>query len=62
MAGITFDRTTGEKLYSLEASRRLGENFKLELEVRLFNNASSNDPTYFLRNDDSIRTELSYHF
>lgn len=62
LAGVTFDRTTGEKLYNLEASRRLGENFKLELELRLFNNASSNDPTYFLRNDDSIRTELSYHF
>lgn len=62
LAGITLDRTTGEKIYNLEASRRLGENFKLAVEVRLYNNAYFNNPTYFLQRDDSIRTELSYHF
>ncbi len=62
LAGITLDRTTNEKFYNLEASRRLGESFKLELEMRFYNNSSINDASYFLRKDDYIRTELSYHF
>jgi len=62
LAGITFDRTTGEKFYNLEASRRLGQSFKLELEMRLYNNATINDPSYFLRKDDYVRTEVSYFF
>ena len=62
LAGVTFDRTTGEKFYNMEASRRLGESFKLDLEVRLYNNAPINGATYFLRKDDYVRTELSYHF
>ena len=62
LAGITLDRTTNEKFYNLEASRRLGESFKLDLEVRLYSNTSIDNASYFLRRDDYIRTELSYHF
>jgi hypothetical protein len=62
LAGVIFDRTSNTKFYSLEASRRFAESIKLELEVRLFSGANSNDFAYFLRQDDHIRAELSYHF
>jgi hypothetical protein len=62
LAGVIFDRTSNAKFYSLEASRRLGESFKLELQARFFSGADQHDFAYFLRQDDHIRAELSYHF
>jgi hypothetical protein len=62
LAGIIFDRTSNTKFYSVEASRRLGDSFKLELEARFFSDVDKNDFAFFLRQDDHIRAELSYHF
>ncbi|MCK5925978.1 MAG: hypothetical protein KAG10_08805, partial [Methylococcales bacterium] len=62
LAGVILDRSSSSKFYSIEASRRLGDNWKAELEVRLFNNAPANDPAYLFRNDDNIRFELKYYF
>ena len=62
LAGVIFDRHSSSKFYSIEASRRLGDNWKAELEVRLFNNAPAHDPAYLFRNDDNIRFELKYYF
>ena len=62
LAGVLFDRTTSAKFYSIEASRRLGDNWKLDLEARFFSGAPHTDQAYFLRDDDHIRAELSYHF
>ena len=62
LAGILFDRTSNAKFYNIEASRRFGDNWKAELEVRLFNDAPTNDPAYWLRDDDHVRFELRYYF
>ncbi|MDQ7091185.1 MAG: hypothetical protein Q9M50_11190 [Methylococcales bacterium] len=62
LAGILFDRESNEKFYNIEASRRLGDAFKIELEARFFSGARVNDVSYFLRKDHHIRAELSYHF
>ncbi len=62
LAGVILDRSSSSKFYSIEASRRLGDNWKAQLEVRLFNNAPANDPAYLFRNDDNIRFELKYYF
>ena len=62
LAGVIFDRRSNEKFYNVEASRRLGDDFKIEVEARFFSGASSNDISYFLRKDHHIRAELSYHF
>ncbi|MGR9044118.1 MAG: hypothetical protein ACU83N_02410 [Gammaproteobacteria bacterium] len=62
LAGVLFDRVSSEKFYSVEASRRFGDNWKLNLEARFFSGASSTDQAFFLRDDDHIRAELSYHF
>ena len=62
LAGIIFDRTQNTKFYNIEASRRFGENWKAELEVRVFSSAPANDPSYLLRGDDHLRFELRYYF
>jgi hypothetical protein len=62
LASITFDRTSNTKFYNVEASRRLVESLKLTLEARFFSGADKNDFAFFLRQDDHIRAELSYHF
>ena len=62
LAGVIFDRRSNEKFYNIEASRRLGDDFKIEVEARFFSGASSGDISYFLRKDNHIRAELSYHF
>ena len=62
LAGIIFDRTSDTKFYNIEASRRFGDNWKAELEVRLFSSAPADDPAFLLRNDDHIRFELRYYF
>jgi hypothetical protein len=62
LAGVIFDRRSNEKFYNIEASRRLGDDFKIEVEARFFRGASSGDLSYFLRKDNYIRATLSYHF
>ncbi|MEE9425831.1 MAG: hypothetical protein V3V18_12795 [Methylococcales bacterium] len=62
LAGVIFDRTNNTKFYNVEASRRFGENWKAELEVRFFSSAPEDDPAYIFRNDDHLRFELRYYF
>ncbi len=62
LAGIIFDRTTNTRFYSVEASRRFGENFKLDLELRFFSGAPRFGPVFVFQGDDHIRMQLSYHF
>ncbi len=47
---------------SLEASRRLTDHFKLNLEARLFKEAAASDLINAFRNDDYIQLELEYYF
>jgi len=62
LAGIIFDRTNNTKFYSVEASRRFGNNWKVELESRFFSSVPKNDPSFVLRNDDHFRVEVRYYF
>ncbi len=62
LAGIMFDRQNDSKFYNIEASRRLGDSFKIELEMRIFSAAPSTDASYSFREDDHIRLELGYYF
>ena len=66
LVGMIADVDDESRLYSLEASRRLGESWKLNLEARLFsglkNNNVSNQTIYALRKDDFVQLELSYYF
>jgi len=61
--GVIADMDDSSRLYSIEASRRVGESWKLNLEARLFKGL--NDSTnfiYSLRQDDFVKLELAYYF
>lgn len=62
LAGVIFDRDNNTKFYNIEASRRFGENWKLEFEARFFSSAPKNDLSYAFRKDDHLRVELRYYF
>ena len=62
LAGVIFDRTDGSKFYSIEASRRFGESFTVDLELRLFSDIPVNNPAFVFRDDDHVRFQLNYHF
>ncbi|MEE9356295.1 MAG: hypothetical protein V3U75_11955 [Methylococcaceae bacterium] len=62
LAGVVFDRTTSAKFYNIEASRRIGDHWKVEMEARFFSGASQQDLAYMFRDDDHFRLEVTYHY
>jgi hypothetical protein len=62
LAGIIQDLDSDARLFSLEASRRLGDNWKLSIESRWFIDIPPEETLYGLRNDDFIQAELAYYF
>ena len=63
LVGVIADQNDSSRLYSIEASRRLGESMKLNLEVRVFEGITDmNSPLYSLRDDDFAQIELAYYF
>jgi len=63
LMGVIADLDDSSRLYSIEASRRIGESWKLNLEARLFNGIKTTDPLLSsLRQDDFVQFELAYYF
>ena len=63
LVGVIADRNDSSRLYSIEASRRIAESWKLDLEARVFSGIKINDPLLSsLRQDDFIKAELGYYF
>lgn len=62
LTGVIWDRDTDAQTGFIEASRRLGSQFKLSLEARLFDQIPSSDPLYYLRDDDFVELSLQYFF
>lgn len=62
LIGMIIDNDNHARAYSIEASRRLGNSWKLGLEARVYQNFSTTDPFYTLRNDDYIQLDLNYYF
>lgn len=61
--GVIADKDDNSRLYSIEASRRIGESWKLNFEARLFKGIKINDPVLSsLRQDDFVQLELAYYF
>jgi hypothetical protein len=60
--GFVQDLDNSSRALSIEASRRIGSNWKLSLEGWGFFNVSSDDAYYSLRNDDFLELKLSYYF
>lgn len=60
--GIIQDLDNRQRLYSLEASRRLGDRWKLALESRFNTNIDATHPFGSIRNDDYVQLELTRYF
>ena len=62
LAGLGYDLDTGETFVNVEADRRLGQDYVLELRLRAFTGAGRQDPGYVLERDDYVQLQLSRYF
>ncbi|KAA3628148.1 MAG: hypothetical protein DWQ09_08375 [Proteobacteria bacterium] len=62
LVGVILDRGSDARMLSLEASRRLGQDWKVALEARWFTDQPTGDPLYPNRDDDFVQVELSRYF
>ena len=62
LVGAIIDINTGGSALVLESTRRIGESWKLEVQIRGFVNANESDPIYGFRKDDMLQIELFKYF
>ncbi len=63
LAGAAVDRQTGATFVNVEASRRFGQSWTMELQYRGFVDIPETDRFLFgLRNDDYLQAEWAWHF
>jgi len=62
LAGVILDREDDARFWSVEASRRLGERFKLSLTARIFSGLVPADVLYSYRNEDFVTVNLATYF
>ncbi len=60
--GIIFDTNDNTRLFSLESSRRIGEDWKITVEGRAFVNITKTDLLAGVRKDDYLQVELARYF
>ena len=62
LAGLTTDADTQTVGSFIEASRRLGDSWTLEAQVRTFHGTKEDRPLYSFRFDNFAQIDLNYHF
>lgn len=62
LAGFILDMEGDATSFNLEASRRLGDAWKLSIEARTFSNIDNQDPLYSFNKDDHLQAELAWYF
>ena len=62
LAGAVFDTETDEVFFNVEAERRLGEDYFLELRLRAFSGADRDDLSFAFAADDYVQLTLSRYF
>ena len=62
LAGLGYDIETSETYLNIEADRRLGDDYVLELRTRIFTNAEPDDTSFAIENDDYLQLQLSRYF
>ncbi len=62
LGGMVVDLNDGSQFFTLEASRRISDNLKIEIDARFFGNIDSAQSVYDLKRDDFIQARLSYYF
>ncbi|WP_083262621.1 hypothetical protein [Roseivirga sp. 4D4] len=62
LIGGVFDLDKSTKLWSIEGSRRLGNSWKAEVEMRLFDDVDQNEFLNFIRRDSFLQFSLNKYF
>lgn len=62
LGGAAIDLDTGSILLILETSRRIADDWTMEIEARAFGGADPGEPLYSLRRDDYLRVAVSRYF
>jgi hypothetical protein len=62
LAGALMGLDTEGTFINVEAARRLGSRWKLELRLRAFVDVEPDDPLINLRKDDYLQLQISHHF
>ena len=62
LAGAIFDLDTSSKAITIEASRRIGDSWRLSIDARLFTGAPPGDPLFLIRRDDFIQIRFGRYF
>lgn len=62
LAGFSIDTDTREQFYNLEAERRIGDNFELELRARFFAGSDPGEDAFAIERDDYIQIRLARYF
>lgn len=62
LAGAIMDRDSQSSFFSVEAERRIGESWKIEVESRVLFNVPQSDIVFGLRDDDFIQIRLLRFF
>ena len=62
LAGVVVDVKDASRFWNIEASRRLGESFKLSLDARLFEEFPSDSIFRFFNRDDFVQISLAWFF
>ena len=60
--GIIRDLDSGSTILAVEASRRLGDSIRLNLDASFFVNMDYNDPAFAMAKDDFIKLEMVYYW
>ncbi len=62
LAGFLVDTENQGRSFRIEASRRIGDSWKLELELQAFANVDDEDPLSAFADDDYLLVEMAYYF
>ena len=62
LIGVLIDRDHRTQLWKLEASRRLGDKWKLGLEARYFRDVAREDILFGMREDSYLQVDLARYF
>ncbi len=62
LAGLITDLDNNDMSISLESSRRLSDNFKIEVDAFIVIDSSEDSIIHSIRDDDNIKIELSWYF
>jgi hypothetical protein len=62
LMGVAYDVDTGATFMNVEAERRIGNNYVLELRARFFTAAETDDPMIVIADDDYLQLQLSRYF